>query len=70
MGDVVQVAKSGHVFHTMLVTAIMCSKKGDGPHLSYHTNNTLNNPLTIIEAMYQRSSGHAIYFWKIANAFC
>lgn len=69
VGDVVQVASAGHYFHTMIVSTIMCSKKGSGPHLSYHTNNTLNNALEVIEAMYQPSGGYTVHFWKIAASF-
>lgn len=69
VGDVVQIAKNGHVFHSMIVTAFMCSTDGDGPHMSYHTNNTLNKYLGAIEASYPSSDGFSFLYWKMAKSF-
>lgn len=69
IGDVVQIAKDGHVFHSMIVTSIACSDGGDGPHMSYHTNNTLNKYLGLIEAAYSATGGYAFLYWKISDVF-
>src|SRR3954469_5515044 len=34
LGDVVQISKGGHVFHSMVVTLLQCSPDGDGPFMS------------------------------------
>jgi hypothetical protein len=69
-GDVVQIAKpGGHVFHSMVVTALLCSEAGDGPHLSYHTTNTLNKFLGTIEASYPAADGYSFLYWKVARVF-
>ena len=62
VGDVVQISKNGHVFHSMVVT-----ETGSSIKLSYHTTNTLNKPLTDIEPQYPTSDGCAFLFWKILS---
>lgn len=68
LGDVVQIAKNGHVFHTMIVSSIGCSTDGDGPHLSYHTKNTLDKFLGLIESAYAGSE-YSFLYWRIADTF-
>ena len=67
LGDVVQCANGDHVFHTTIVTmAGVCTVDGDGPFLSYHTNNTLNKDL----AVFKKAMGSATFlYWKIADEF-
>lgn len=69
LGDVVQCAENNHVFHSTLVTAtgVLCTADGDGPFLSYHTNNTLNKDLTTFKAAFKPSV--TFLYWKIANEF-
>ncbi len=65
-GDVVQISKSQHVFHSMVVTAIACSEGGDGPHMSYHTTNTSNKYLGVIEALYSGEE-YTFLYWKVSD---
>jgi hypothetical protein len=64
-GDVVQIAKDGHVFHSMIVTAIAV----DGPQMSYHSRNTLHKALGEIEKSYPSSDNNSFLYWKIARSF-
>ena len=68
-GDVVQIARNNHVFHTMIVTSLTASAAGNGPHMSYHTTHTLNKFLGTIEASYPSSSGYSFLYWKILDVF-
>lgn len=69
LGDVVQIAKNGHVFHSMVVTLLVCSADGDGPFMSFHTTNTLNKDLGKIEASYPSSGGFSFLYWHISDTF-
>jgi hypothetical protein len=69
VGDVVQISKEQHVFHSMVVSAIGCTMDGDGPLMSYHTTNTQDKFLGKIEASYPSSSGYAFLYWKVADVF-
>jgi hypothetical protein len=69
VGDVVQIADAGHVFHSMIVSSYMCSPDGDGPFMSYHTTNTLNKFLGQIESSYPAASGYSFLYWKILDSF-
>lgn len=70
VGDVVQIANGGHVFHTMIITmAGVCNKDGDGPFMSYHTTNTLNKDLGTIEASYPAADGYSFLYWKVKDTF-
>ncbi|MCO6458735.1 MAG: amidase domain-containing protein [Pirellulaceae bacterium] len=64
VGDVVQISKDKHVFHSMLVTVAGTELK-----VSFHTTNTLNKPLATIEASYPSSGGNAFLYWKILSNF-
>jgi hypothetical protein len=61
-GDVVQIAENGNVFHSMVVA-------GAGPVMSYHTTNTLNKDLSLIEAAYSSANEFSFLYWKISDLF-
>jgi hypothetical protein len=68
LGDVVQCSKDGHVFHSTIVTkAGLCTAEGDGPFLSYHTNNVLNKDLAKFKAAFDSSV--TFLYWKILDEF-
>jgi hypothetical protein len=69
VGDVVQIARNNHVFHTMIVTSIASAPSGNDPLMSFHTNNTLNKSLSQIEAAYSSAGGFSFLYWKIADRF-
>jgi Putative amidase domain len=69
IGDVVQIAASGNVFHTMIVTSMSSSPSGSDPLMSYHTTNTLNKALSQIEPAYSSANGFAFLYWKISDLF-
>jgi hypothetical protein len=69
LGDVVQIANGGHVFHSMVVTWLGCTPAGDGPFMSYHTHNTLNRDLGEIEGLYPSASGFSFLYWHILDSF-
>ena len=70
LGDVVQIARKGHVFHTMIVTGGNACSVIDGseigPMMSYHTTNTRDKDLNSIEAIYPNDT---FLFWKVRDEF-
>ena len=70
LGDVVQVSHGGSVHHSTIVTkAGICTTEGDGPFLSYHTNNTLNIDLAKFKARYPPTVAATFLYWKILDVF-
>ncbi len=73
LGDVVmmQGVDFGHPDHAMMVTHITWLSTPDGQQrqvsLSYHSTDTLNNPLREIKSRYAADTKY--YYFKVANTF-
>jgi hypothetical protein len=67
IGDVVQISSGGQVFHSMVVTRAAAG--GAGPFMCYHTTNTFEKDLGMIEGSYSAGAGYSFLYWKVKDVF-